>query len=363
VLMKGVLIFFVCSFLFIKLTCVISFSQETKAIYLNDIRILASHNSYKKKPHPKVMLFLAKVKNKLGEENDPIQLDYGHELLSSQLTNYGIRGFELDIYFDAKGGKFSKPKVNAFICGLKNKLDQAELNVPGFKLLHIADIDYETNYFTLESALVEIRMWSEMHPLHCPIFINLELKNDSPADASATLRHLGFKRATQFTAETYNLLDSVVLANFNAEQLFTPSDFRKDYISLRARIRTEGWPLLSSCRGKIFFIMEGYNPELYNGKESRPLFVYGELTDDNVIFLLRNDPLGNEMDIKRLTNDYMVRTRTDAGTLDARINSYQRFEAAMRSNAQLISTDYYKPDPTIGKFVIGIGTEFLIRKQ
>lgn len=59
----------------------------------------------------------------------------------------------------------------------------------------------------------------------------------------------------------------------------------------------------------------------------------------------------------------MVRTGTDAGTLDARINSYQRFEAAMRSNAQLISTDFYKPDPSIGKFVLGIGNEFLIRKQ
>jgi hypothetical protein len=339
------------------------FSQEGEPIYLNDIRILASHNSYKKKPDPKVLKFLAKVKNKIGEENNPIQLEYGHELLSSQLTNYGIRGFELDIYFDAKGGKFSKPKVNAFICGLKNKLDQAELNVPGFKLLHIADIDYETNYFTLQSALVEIRMWSEMHPLHCPIFINLELKNDSPADASATLRHLGFKRATQFTAETYNLLDSVVLANFNTEQLFTPSDFRKDNISLRARISTEGWPLLSSCRGKIFFIMEGYNPELYTGKDSRPLFIYGELTDDNVIFLLRNDPIDNEIQINKLTDEYIVRTRTDAGTLEARANNYERFNAALNSNAQILSTDYYKADPAIGNFVIRIGKEFIFRKQ
>ncbi len=359
--MKDVFIYFVCIFLLTKFTSVISFSQETKAIYLNDIRILASHNSYKKKPHPKVMLFLAKVKNKLGEENDPIQLDYGHELLSSQLTNYGIRGFELDIYFDAKGGKFSKPKVNAFICGLKNKLDQAELNVPGFKLLHIADIDYETNYLTLEAALSEIRDWSIKHPLHCPLFINLEVKSSSPADVSKFLRWIGFKRATKFTENTFHLLDSIIESNFSADQLYTPVDMKKKNTSLRARINNEGWPLYDDCRGKIFFVLEGDNIDLYKNKVDRPLFVYGEKEDDNVIFLLRNDPLNNEKEINALTAKYIVRTRSDAGTLEARKNDYTRFFAALTSNAQIISTDYYKADPTIGKFVIRLGEEFILR--
>jgi hypothetical protein len=56
------------------------FSQETNLLRLNQIRILASHNSYKKKPDPRLMKFLAKVKNKIGEENDPIQLLYGQGL-------------------------------------------------------------------------------------------------------------------------------------------------------------------------------------------------------------------------------------------------------------------------------------------
>jgi hypothetical protein len=49
--------------------------------------------------------------------------------------------------------------------------------------------------------------------------------------------------------------------------------------------------------------------------------------------------------------------------LEARKNDYSRFNAALKSNAQIISTDYYKADPAIGKFVIKLGEEFLIRKE
>jgi hypothetical protein len=37
----------------------------------------------------------------------------------------------------------------------------------------------------------------------------------------------------------------------------------------------------------------------------------------------------------------MVRTRSDADTREARTGDKTRFEAAVRSGAQLISTDYY----------------------
>ena len=39
-----------------------SFSQQKMdSVRLNDIRILASHNSYKKKPHPKALKFFDKI--------------------------------------------------------------------------------------------------------------------------------------------------------------------------------------------------------------------------------------------------------------------------------------------------------------
>jgi hypothetical protein len=337
------------------------YSQETDHLRLNDVRILASHNSYKKKPDPKVLKFLSKVKNKIGPENDPIQLEYGHELLSTQLNDFNIRGFELDVYYDPLGGKFSKRKINSFVFGLRNKSKEVGLKSPGFKILHIADIDYETNYVTLESALAELGSWSQNNPTHCPIFVNIEVKATSPGDLSKILRNLGFKRATKFTENTFHLLDSIIESNFSTEQLFTPVDMKKNNTSLRATINNVGWPLFDDCRGKIFFVLEGDNIDLYKNKGERPLFVYGEKEDEDVIFLLRNDPLNNENEINALTDQYIVRTRSDAGTLEARKNDYTRFFAALTSNAQIISTDFYKADPTIGKFVIRLGEEFILR--
>ena len=226
-LLKQRITFFLFGFLLLCKSSTIIYSQETDHLRLNDVRILASHNSYKKKPDPKVLKFLSKVKNKIGPENDPIQLEYGHELLSTQLNDFNIRGFELDVYYDPLGGKFSKRKINSFVCGLRTKSKEVGLKSPGFKILHIADIDYETNYVTLESALAELGTWSQNNPMHCPIFVNIEVKATSPGDLSKILRNLGFKRATKFTENTFHLLDSIIESNFSADQLYTPVDMKK----------------------------------------------------------------------------------------------------------------------------------------
>ena len=68
--------------------------------------------------------------------------------------------------------------------------------------------------------------------------------------------------------------------------------------------------------------------------------------------MIRNNPVGREQEIKDLSNSYIIRTRTDAGTIEARNLDYNLFESAYESNAQIISTDYYRPDYTISDFVI-----------
>ncbi len=133
-----------------------SFSQFLDNIQLNEIRIIASHNSYKDYPHQKVLRFLDRIKNKLGEENDPKQMDYGHVSLKDQLSNYGVRGFELDVYHDPKGKLFRKRKINAFIFGLKQRVRNPKIKIPGFKLIHIPDVDYETNYILLKENKLDI---------------------------------------------------------------------------------------------------------------------------------------------------------------------------------------------------------------
>lgn len=45
---------------------------------------------------------------------------------------------------------------------------------------------------------------------------------------------------------------------------------------------------------------------------------------------------------------YMVRTRADANTIEARTGETRRREAAFASGAHVVSTDYYRPDSTMG---------------
>ena len=161
--MKSQLTFF---FLFVLILSAFTQERYADSIRLNDIRFIASHNSYKKRPDPKVLRFLTKFKKRLGEDMDPKRMDYGHLTLTEQFTDYHVRGIELDVYYDPKGGKFKKRRLNFFIAGLKQRTKDSVLRQPGFKLLHIADIDYETHYLTFKAALSEIKTWSDAHPDH-----------------------------------------------------------------------------------------------------------------------------------------------------------------------------------------------------
>ena len=67
------------------------------------------------------------------------------------------------------------------------------------------------------------------------------------------------------------------------------------------------------------------------------------------------DPRPEEARIKALVaQGFLVRTRTDADTTEARNHDLGRLEASVRSGAQIISTDYYPgaPDPLNPKFEV-----------
>ena len=78
--------------------------------------------------------------------------------------------------------------------------------------------------------------------------------------------------------------------------------------------------------------------------------------DPNAAFFIMNDPKAESAEIKeRVKSGFMVRTRADADTREARVQDYTRLEAAIESGAQLISTDYYlgRLSPS-GKFQISL---------
>jgi len=339
-------------FIFISLNLTF-LSQINDTMRLNHYKVLASHNSYKKNPNPKVIKFLSKFKKQLGPSNDPDQMDYGHLPLPQQFNEYNIRGIEIDINYDPKGGLYRKRRVNKLITGLRQKVKDPLMKQPGFKVLHIADVDYETNYLTLKQVLTELKNWSNAHPNHTPIFVNIESKGFNPGDESSFLRFLGFKRALRFGEQAFIDLDKEILEIMPTNKIFQPMDLKANFPTIKDRLNEQGWPLLNDCLGKFIFILEGDNQELYQQKSiNRPMFVYSPPNGDNTAFVVKNDPIGHEQEIKTLTNKYIVRTRSDAGTLEARANDYTRLKSAIKSGAQIISTDYYKPDPRFGNFVV-----------
>lgn len=346
---RFLLFFFCCCLLNIQ-------AQVEDSIRLNEYRILASHNSYKKKPDPKVIRFLSRFKKRLGDDMDPNRMDYGHLPLSQQFTDYGIRGLELDVNYDPKGGRYKKRRLNFFIGGLKQRVKDSVMGQPGYKMLHITDIDYETNYLTFKSALEEIYTWSKANPNHTPIFINIEPKSDSPGDYSKFLRFLGFKKALKIDSIAYAVLDKEIMSVFNISDMLTPAELQGRFVSIQERLSVEGWPFLKDCLGKVIFIIDGdrngrYQSALEKG-EKRPMFVYSEPNEPSTAFVKRNDPTNNENAISELTRQYIVRTRCDVETIQARNNDYSLFESAIRSQAQIISTDFYKADPAIGTFEV-----------
>ena len=89
--------------------------QYVDSTPMNQIKVLASHNSYKVAPTARTMKFIEKFKRFLGEDNQPFQLAYSHVSLRDQFSKFNIRGIELDVYNDPKGGHFFKHKLNFFI--------------------------------------------------------------------------------------------------------------------------------------------------------------------------------------------------------------------------------------------------------
>ena len=66
-------------------------------------------------------------------------------------------------------------------------------------------------------------------------------------------------------------------------------------------------------------------------------------------FLLLDNSLMREADIQqRVKEGYLVRTRSDIETYEAKVNDHRRAEAAFRSGAQVVSTDFFRPGNAYG---------------
>ena len=107
------------------------------------------------------------------------------------------------------------------------------------------------------------------------------------------------------------------------------------------------WPTLKAARGKFLFILDDSKRkrDLYvaghPSLKGRVLFVNADPGTPEAATMIRNDPTMPE--IKSLVErGYIIRTRADADTKEARLNDRSSFMAACNSGAQIITTDYYR---------------------
>lgn len=128
--------------------------------------------------------------------------------------------------------------------------------------------------------------------------------------------------------------------------LASVSSFKFTRFSINSRLRN--WPTVKEARGKFLFILDkvGKTRDLYIGdtKSLRGKLLFtnspaGSPESATLILNESDDPLIPQ----RVKEGYIVRTRADANTLEARTHDYTKFNNAKKSGAHLISTDYYLP--------------------
>jgi hypothetical protein len=324
-----------------------SSDQREDTLRLNDLQMLGTHNSYKQAISPPELALLAQRNPRAAQT-----LDYSHPPLATQL-DAGARQLEIDVLNDPAGGRYADPAGRKLALDAKVTLapfDATPLRGAGFKVLHVQDLDYRSHCATLTLCLTQVRAWSDAHPRHVPILIMMNLKK-GPSSVPGGVSALPFDR------DAFDRLDAEIRSVLPATKLITPDDVQGSYPTLRDAVLAGNWPTLARARGRFLFAMdEAYEVgEAYRGGrknlEGRVFFVNAPETSPVAAYLTINDPI---KDAERIRKDvaagFLVRTRADADTFEARSNDTKRREAAFASGAQYVSTDYMETRAEFGPY-------------
>ena len=309
---------------------------------LNQNQVIGSHNSYRINTTRDMHNLIASFQPDFAHD-----LDYGHPTLEIQFSQYGIRQIEIDVYHDPEGGLFYNQRGNLFI-GMPVASGIEELLSPGLKVLHFPDIDYRTHYYTFTDALNAVKSWSDQNPNHIPIFILIEAKEESLTNLYPSLT--GFTQPLPFDYNALDAIDADIRSVFgeDLDKIITPDNIRGDNESLESVILNGGWPTIGETRGKVYFgldnggtIRDAYvsgHPAL----SGRILFTSSDPGTPAAAFLKLNTPTESIADF--VSQGYIVRTRADADTHEARSGDTGPRDLALSSGAQFVSTDYYVAD-------------------
>ena len=309
-------------------------------VRINQIQIIGSHNSYHAGLLPGMRALLMKIKPSAVRG-----LDYQHQPLDRQFDG-GVRQIELDIFADSAGGRYAHPAGPAMEAAAGVAVDAPQAAVmqqPGFKVMHVQDLDQHSSCQPFTACLTLVRTWSKAHPQHLPIYILVETKQGKALDIPHATT------PEPFTAATFNALDNEIRSVFSASEMITPDDMRGAYATPNEAALANAWPTLQRARGKVIFLMDQRSAgplylEGHANLRGRVLFTNAAPGAPDAAFTEENE--GSEPEIAGLVRQgYLVRTRTDANTEEGRSGATARRDRAMASGAQILSTDYPKTEP------------------
>ena len=282
----------------------IDFDPNDSSIKLNDIQILASHNSYKKKGSALGKFFIG-----LGDSFEEANaLKYGYRNLTDQFDS-GIRSMEIDL----------------------------RLRKTSFVLTHVPLVDNSSVAPDFSMALEEIKLFSDNNPNHIPIIMLMEIKDDW-----MILDHA----LQQIGPEQLETLDQLLMDKLG-DTLFKPSEMLETGKSIMETITTTGWPSVQSLLGKVIFV-------LHPGSFTTPYYELDQTLSTQAMFpgVYKDDVnqeyatfvVHNDIDIPSISalvdQGFIVRTRID----DYLIFEHDNYDNAILSGAQILSSDF-----TIGR--------------
>lgn len=301
-------------------------------IKFNELSFLATHNSYQTpaiEETKQVYRNLSQLSFGAVAANTG---DFWSETLTQQLCS-GIRSLEMDIEVFDRDGEVS------------------------FTCMHSTYIEMATSCYDFALAMKEIAMWSDNNPNHLPVTIIIEPKS----------AFLPFEDMKAFNIDYADDFDALLRETLG-DKLFTPADMLRDYASFGEMRAADDWCKVSDMQGKVLVLLhEGGVTEDYialdpsiKSQAMFPMLRPEDIELDCTSFILCNDPEELlEIDSEVRESRVIVRTRADKFTSVTE----KRFEQAMASPAQIISTDYPpRTDSTAESYVVSFGNNTTVRK-
>lgn len=317
-------------------------ADSDAGLKLNQIQRIGTAESYKLAPGDSMLHLI-----RMGGKKNVQALDFGEPPLATQLDK-GAGSLSFDIAYDPKGGLFKSPAGAAMADELLDKDFVAAMKQPGFKVIHVLDVDFKSSCLTLKACLSQVADWSHAHPGHLPIVITIAANEQKTPMPGAT-------KPLPFDQQAAAALEGEIRAVFHPNEIITPAQVKAGHADLRQAVLAGAWPSLIDARSKIIFVLnEG--PRKISPYPGALMFTAADENSPDAAFIALDDPIRNQARIAAAVRaGFMVITRADAETREARAHDTRRLDAALASGAQIIQTNFLLPDNRIGPYQAQIG--------